>query len=156
VRHGGRLATYEPIALSAERGLDELLPRMPSFVRKAREIGVALARVDGVDVVPDPPQAAMLHVHVRGEPERLEEALYEIAKERRTLIAGYFAPSPVARVGKTEIGVGPATLDVPTSEIAELYSELVSRAAKRPGTRPGSRGARQGRPASRRAPTRGR
>ena len=156
VRHGGRLSTYEPMALSAERGLDELLPRMPSFVRKAREIGVALARVDGVDVVPDPPQAAMLHVHVRGEPERLEEALYEIAKERRTLIAGYFAPSPVARVGKTEIGVGPATLDVPTSEIAELYSELVSRAAKRPGTRPGSRGARQGRPASRRAPTRGR
>ena len=39
VRHGGRLSTYEPMALSAELGLDELLPRMPSFVRKAREIG---------------------------------------------------------------------------------------------------------------------
>src|SRR4051794_37829241 len=52
VRHGGRLSTYEPLALSAERGLDEVLPRMPSFVRKAKEIGVALSRIEGVDVVP--------------------------------------------------------------------------------------------------------
>jgi threonine aldolase len=132
VRHGGRLSTYEPMALSAERGLDELLPRMPSFVRKAREIGAAVARLDGVDVVPDPPQAAMLQVHVRGDLERLEDALFEIAKERRTLIAGYVAPTAVARVQMTEIGVGAPTLDVPTAEIAELYAELVSRAAKSP------------------------
>ncbi|MFL5942333.1 MAG: threonine aldolase family protein [Gaiellaceae bacterium] len=131
VRHGGRLSTYEPMALSAELGLDERLPRMPSFVRKAREIGAALARLDGVDVVPDPPQVAMLHVHVRGELERLIDALYEIAKERRTLIAGYFAPTAAPRVQMTEIGVGPPTLEVPTAEIAELYAELVRRAAKR-------------------------
>src|SRR5690349_7169922 len=86
IRHGGRLSTYEPMALSAERGLDELLPRMPSFVRKARAIGTALAKVEGVDVVPDPPQVAMLHVHVRGDLERLRETLFEIARERRTLI----------------------------------------------------------------------
>jgi threonine aldolase len=131
IRHGGRLATYEPLALSAERGLDELLPRMPSFVRKAREIGVALTRVDGIDVVPDPPQAAMLHVHVRGELERLRDALFEIAKERRTLIAGYFAPTPVARMQMTELTIGSSSLDVPTAEIVELYAELVARAAKR-------------------------
>src|SRR5207237_1145124 len=128
-RHGGRLSTYEPMALSAERGLDELLPRMPAFVRKAREIGVALARVDGIDVVPDPPQVAMLHIHVRGELERLRDVLFEIAKERRTLIAGYFAPTSVARVQMTEITIGSPSLDVQTDEIAELYAELVSRAA---------------------------
>jgi threonine aldolase len=139
IRHGGRLATYEPLALSAERGLDELLPRMPSFVQKAREIGVALARVDGIDVLPDPPQVAMLHVHVRGELERLRGALFEIAKERRTLIAGYFAPTPVARVQMTELTIGSSALDVPTGEIVELYAELVARAAKRrrsPAKRP--------------------
>ena len=130
VRHGGRLSTYEPMALSAERGLDELLPRMPSFVRKAREVGVALGRVDGVDVVPDPPQVAMLHVYVRGELERLRDSLFEIAQERRTLIAGYFAPTPMPRVQMTEITVGPASLNVPTGEVAELYTELVERAAK--------------------------
>jgi threonine aldolase len=130
-RHGGRLSTYEPMALSAERGLDELLPRMPSFVRKAREIGRALSRVDGVDVVPDPPQVAMLHVYVRGERERLEEALFAIAKERRTLIAGYFAPTAVPRLQMTELNIGLPSLDVPVAEIAELYAELVDRAAKR-------------------------
>jgi threonine aldolase len=155
VRHGGRLSTYEPIALSAERGLDEVLPRMPSFVRKAKGIGAALARVDGVDVVPDPPQVAMLHVHVRGELERLRDALYQIAEERRTLIAGYFAPTAVANVQMTELSIGATTLDVPTEEIAELYAELVSRAAA--PSRRTARGASKRAPAKRggrRPPTR--
>jgi threonine aldolase len=142
IRHGGRLSTYEPMALSAERGLDELLPRMPAFVRKAREIGAALARVDGIDVLPDPPQVAMLHVHVRGDHERMEEARVEIAKERRTLIAGYFAPTAVTGVQRTELAIGPSSLDVPTAEIAELYAELVTRAAKSRRAAPSRRGAR--------------
>ena len=106
VRHGGRLSTYEPMALSAERGLDELLPRMPSFVRKAKEIAAALARIDGVGVVPDPPQVAMLHVYVRGELERLRDALFAIADEQRTLIARDFVPTPLPGVQKTELGIG--------------------------------------------------
>jgi threonine aldolase len=155
VRHGGRLSTYEPIALSAERGLDELLPQMPSFVRKAKDIGVALARIEGVDVVPDPPQVAMLHVFVRGELERLRDELFALAKERRTLIAGYFAPTPLPNVQKTELGIGAPTLDVPTDDIAELYAELVSRASPPPRrtARGGSKAASAKR-AARRPPTR--
>lgn len=144
IRHGGRLSTFEPIALSAERGLDEVLPRMPSFVRKAKEIGAALARIDGVTVVPDPPQVAMLHVAVRGELERLNDALLEIAKKHRTLIAGGFEPTPLANVQRTELGIGAPSLEVPTAEIAELYAELVSRAAAPSRKRaPAKRGARR-------------
>ncbi len=155
VRHGGRLSTYEPMALSAERGLDELLPRMPSFVRKAKEIGAALARFDGVEVVPDPPQVAMLHVFVRGELERLRDALFAIAAERKTLIAGYFAPTPLPSVQMTELGIGAPSLGVPTEEIAELYAELVSRASAPPrrSARGGSKRASAKR-AGRRPPTR--
>jgi threonine aldolase len=142
IRHGGRLSTYEPMALSAEQGLDERLPRMPSFVRKAREIGAALARVDGVDVVPDPPQTAMFHVYVRGELERLEDTLFELAKESGTLLGTYFAPTSVTGVQKTEINIGMPSLDVPTGEIAELYAELVRRAAKSRRSAPPRRGAR--------------
>jgi threonine aldolase len=129
IRHGGRLSTFEPMALSAERGLDEVLPRMPSFVRKAKEIGAALARIDGVAVVPDPPQVAMLHVAVRGELERVNDVLLELAKERRTLIASGFGPTPLPGVQRAELGIGAPSLEVPTGEIAELYAELVSRAA---------------------------
>ena len=153
VRHGGRLASYEVIALSAERGLDEVLPRMPSFVRKAKEIGAALSRIDGIDVVPDPPQVAMLHVCVRGEPDRVRDALFAIAKERRTLIAYGFAPTPLPNVQRTELGIGAPTLEVPTEEIAELYAELVTRASRRATSRGSAKraGAKQ---ASRRPPTR--
>jgi threonine aldolase len=133
VRHGGRLSSFEAIALSAERGLDDVLPRMPSFVSKAQEIGTALAGVEGVEVVPDPPQVAMLHVFVRGELERLREAVLDIAEERQILIAGWFSPTALPAVQVTELAVGASTLDVPTEEIAQLYGELVSRAdAARP------------------------
>jgi threonine aldolase len=155
-RHGGRLSTFDPMALSALRGLDEVLPRIPAFVRKAKEIGVALARLDGVTVIPDPPQVAMLHVAVRGERERVNDALFEIAKERRTLIAPGFGPTSLPNVQRTELGIGAPSLEVPTEEIAELYAELVSRAAapSRAGKPRGSRAARSGRAASGRAPTR--
>jgi threonine aldolase len=149
-RHGGRLATFEPIALSAERGLDDVLPRMPSFVRKAKELGVALARVDGIDVMPDPPQVAMLHVAVRGDRERINEAVLEIARDHRTLISGEFAPTPIANIQRAELSIGAPALEIPTSEIAELYAELVSRVArpkKRRGTSPGSAAASRARKA---------
>jgi threonine aldolase len=129
VRHGGRLSSFEAIALSAELGLDEILPRMPSFVSKAQEIGAALASVDGVDVVPDPPQVAMLHVFVRGELDRLRDVVLDIAEERQVLLAGWFAPTQVPKVQVAELAIGMSTLDVPTKEIAELFAELVSRAA---------------------------
>ena len=129
VRHGGRLATVAPLAVSGLQGLDELLPRMPEFVAKARELGEALAEVDGVRVVPDPPQVAMLHVYVEGEPERLREAALDIAEETSTFLTARFTPTALPTMQRTEIAVGAPTLEVPTAEIAELYGELVRRAA---------------------------
>ena len=157
VRHGGRLSTYEAMALSAERGLDELLPRMPSFVRKAKEIGAALARIDGIEVVPDPPQVAMLHVCVRGELERVRDAVLDIARERQTLIAGHFGPTELPSIQRTELGIGVPSLAVPTDEIAELYSELVERAnaaPKRRRTAPDSSARGSAKRGARRPPTR--
>jgi hypothetical protein len=157
VRHGGRLSTYEPMALSAERGLDELLPEMPSFVRKAREIGAALARIDGIEVVPDPPQVAMLHVFIRGEPDRLRDTAFEIAKETRTFIAGWFGTTPLPSIQRTELSVGASTLELPTDEIASLFAQLVERANAAAPRRRSARAASKRTPAKRggrRPPTR--
>ena len=128
VRHGGLLSSFDAIALSAELGLDEVLPRMSSFVSKAQEIGAALAAVDGIDVLPDPPQVAMMHVFLRGELDRLRDAVLDIAEERRILIAGWLSPTPQPGLQATELAVGTSTLEVPTDEIAELYAELAMRA----------------------------
>jgi hypothetical protein len=102
---------------------------MDSFVSKAHEIGAILVGVDGVEIVPDPPQVAMLHVFVRGELDRVRDAALDIAEERQTLIAGWFAPTQLPEVQVTELAIGSSTLDVPTEEIAQLFAELVSRAA---------------------------
>jgi threonine aldolase len=54
IRHGGRLFTAYPFLLAAERGLDEILPRMPEFVARTNELAAALGALDGVEIVPDP------------------------------------------------------------------------------------------------------
>lgn len=127
VRHGGKIASLYPYALSGERGLDDVLPRMATYVEKAREIGAALAGVGGVDVVPDPPQVAMLHVCVRGDLERVRDAVAAIADERQVLV-GRFAATALPTVQRMELQVGAPTMEVATSEIAELYAEVVARA----------------------------
>jgi threonine aldolase len=63
VRHGGRLFRIGHYLEAAERGLDEVLPRMPELVARAKELAAAL----DAEVIPNPPQTAMFHVVVDGE-----------------------------------------------------------------------------------------
>src|SRR5258705_188642 len=63
-RLGGDVTRNWPMAMAAERGLDELLPRMPEFVARARTLGASLGEITGVRVVPDPPQTTMFHLHI--------------------------------------------------------------------------------------------
>jgi threonine aldolase len=129
VRHGGRLFTAYPFLLAAEAGLDEVLPRMPAYVSHTRALGEALAALDDVSVVPNPPQAAMFHVHVRRDHERLEEAAVELAEETRTWTASFWRPGADPAVAVTELSLGEANLAVRATEAVELYSELLRRSA---------------------------
>jgi threonine aldolase len=128
IRHGGRLFTAYPFLIAAERGLDEVLPRMPEFVAHAKELAAALADVDGIDVLPDPPHTAMFHLFVRRELDPLNEAALDIAERTRTFI-GRFAPTEVPGMQTAELTVGVASLDVPVAGARELYRELMSASA---------------------------
>ena len=114
--------------IAAERGLDEVLPRMPEFVARAKELAAALGALDGVEIVPYPPQTAMCHLLVHRELEPLNEAALEIADRTKTFI-GYFAATEVPGVQKTELTIGAASLDVAVDDARELYSELLSASA---------------------------
>jgi threonine aldolase len=129
VRHGGRLFSAFPLLLAAERGIDDVLPRMPELVDHTRALAAALADVSGASVVPDPPQAAMFHLYVRGDPERLNEAAVELAESTRTWLGAHFIATADPAVAATELTIGASNLDVPPAEAAELYSELVGLAA---------------------------
>jgi threonine aldolase len=129
VRHGGRLFSAYPLLLAAERGLDDVLPRMAAYVDHARALAAALANLDGVSIVPDPPQTAMFHFYVRGDAERLSEAAVDLAEQTRIWPGAHFVPTADPAVAATELTVGESNLAVAPQEAAELYSELVGLAA---------------------------
>jgi threonine aldolase len=128
IRHGGRLFTAYPFLIAAERGLDEVVPRMPEFVARAKDLAAALGDLDGAEIVPNPPHTAMFHLLVHRELEPLNEAALDIAERTKTDI-GHFAATEVPGVQTTELTVGAASFEVAVDEARELYSELLSASA---------------------------
>jgi threonine aldolase len=137
-RQGGNLVTLHPFVAAAELALDERLERMPVHAAHARAIAAALAGVDGLEVVPDPPQTPLFHVLLRGDRERLAEAALAIAEERKVFL--FADPSSTASPSwqKHEVMVGEVTLALDPAELAELYAEVLARAAA-PADRPRKR-----------------
>jgi threonine aldolase len=127
-RHGGRLFHLYPNVLSAQMGLDTFLPQIGAYHAKAVEIAAAIKGIDGIEVTPDPPQTNMLHIFMRGDADRLKEAIYDIAEETGTMLVRTPQPGQVPGWQKSELSVGSASLDVPTDEIAALFADLIARA----------------------------
>jgi threonine aldolase len=125
VRHGGRLYSAHPFLIAAERGLDEVLPRMPELVAYAAELAKELATLDGVEVVPNPPQSAMFHVYVQRPLEPLQEAARDQANRSRTFL-GFFRPTETPEVQRVELTIGVASLEVSVDEARTLWKELLS------------------------------
>ena len=115
-RYGGTLPALWPLALSARRGLREHLPRMPLYVEAARALAAT-----GLEVV-TPPVTSMLHVVLDGEPDRLAEALVDVAEQSGTWLSGGVRPGPRPGTGTVEVSCGEATLHVEPAEAAELLA----------------------------------
>lgn len=127
-RHGGGLVQLYPYVLSARQGLHARLDRMPAYHAKAVEVAAALAAIPGIDVVPNPPPAHMMHLYLRGDRDRLRDAALDLAAETGTWSFERFNTSPLPGLAMVELSVGDATLDLPTGEIADLLRALVERA----------------------------
>jgi threonine aldolase len=135
VRHGGRLYSAHPFLIAAERGLDELLPRIPEFVAHARELAAALAELEDVEVMPDPPQTTMFHVYVQRPLEPLQEAALDQVERTRTFL-GFVRPTQVPGVQRIELTIGAASLEVPVDEARGLLQELLEATAVTPAYLP--------------------
>jgi threonine aldolase len=129
VRHGGRLFNAYPYLLAAEQGLDEVLPQMESIVEHTSTLGGALDELDGVSVVPSPPQVAMFHAHVRRDAGRLSDAALDLAEESGTWLGSFWRPGPDPAVAVQEASLGAANLQLPVRDAVALYSELLTRSA---------------------------
>ena len=134
-RHGGNLVTLHPYVVAAEVALDERLERLPVHAAHARALAAALAEVDGVEIVPDPPQTPLFHVLLHGDRERLADAALGLAEERKVFL--FAEPGSTTSPGwqKLEVMVGEVTLALEPVEVAGLFAEVLARAAAPPRRR---------------------
>jgi len=133
-RMGGTLFGLWPSAASARTCLALRLPRMRAYAEHAVAIAAALAGLDGVRVVPDPPQVPMMHVLIRTSLEAFAAAARRLAEERQIWVAGR-GPALTADPGvvRLELSVGDATCALEPAEIRAIFAELAGTRG-RPGT----------------------
>jgi hypothetical protein len=98
---------------------------MPRFLEHARALAAALGDVPGIDVVPDPPQTPLFHLHLRGDRETLTERALELATERRVWLFRRLEPTAVPAVQRLEITVGEPALEIAPEEAVELFSAIL-------------------------------
>jgi len=127
-RHGGRPVTIAPFALSAAHGFETNLPKMESYRDRALEIGAAFSKLDGVEVVPSPPQTNTFHVYLHGERAELEARAHSLARERGTFVFGRLAATALPSLHRWEFVVGDATLELELDEIVSAATFVAARA----------------------------
>jgi threonine aldolase len=94
-RYGGQLFQQWPAALAALVGLDDVLPRLPAYVRHARTVAACLAQVPGARVHPDPPHTHQFQWLLPYGAEALDDAALRLAESERTwLCAGWTQAAP--------------------------------------------------------------
>jgi threonine aldolase len=115
--------------VAAERALDERLERLPAYFDHARALAAELATVDGLEVVPDPPQTPLFHLLLRGDHDRLAEAALSVAEERKVFLFADPSATTSPSWQRHEVMVGEITLELAPEELRELYVEVLERAS---------------------------
>jgi threonine aldolase len=124
-RHGGTLFGLWPNAAAGLAGLRLRLPRMPRYVAHGCVIAERLRGLPNVEVVPNPPQTPMMHLHLRVQDDAFRAAACRIARARAVFTWPSTAPGPTPSVRVVEFTVGDATLAFRPDEVAEIIGELV-------------------------------
>jgi len=124
-RHGGTLHHLWPYAAAGLAGLRLRLPRMAAYVEHAQAIAGALTGVEGVQVVPDPPQTPMMHLHLRTTAAAVTAGIRRMAIEQRLWTFGGSSPTDTPGTRRVELTVGDATLAFTPAEVAAAVRALL-------------------------------
>jgi threonine aldolase len=125
-RHGGTLFGLWPNAASGLAALRKRLPLMPRYYEHARAIADELRGIRNVEIVPDPPQTPMMHLHLRVEEKAFLTAARRIAEEQSVFTWARTVAVDTPSIRAVELTVGDATLGFAPDEVAGIVERLVS------------------------------
>jgi threonine aldolase len=124
-RHGGTLYQLWPYAAAGLAGMRLRLPRMAAYVEHAQAIAPVLAGIEGVRVVPDPPQTPMMHLHLDTTAAQVTAGIRRMATEHRLWTWGGSSPTDTPGVRRVELTVGDATLALSPEQVADAVTALL-------------------------------
>jgi hypothetical protein len=115
-----------PYAAAALTGLRQRLPRMPQYLEHAQAIAAALADVERVTVLPDPPQTPMMHLLLAAPEAAIVAAARALAVEQSLWTWRTTAATGDPGVQRVELSVGDATCAMTANEIRDAVAFLVA------------------------------
>jgi threonine aldolase len=125
-RHGGNLVQLYPYVIAAREGLRMRLPRFAGYHERAVRIAKALTKVPGIVVKPNPPQTNMMHVYLRGEPERLKAAALDIARDEKLALFAWLAPTDLPDYWMFELSIGDAAETLTDEEVTGYFRRVMA------------------------------
>lgn len=120
-RFGGNLFQLYPLAIPAKMNFDKRIEKFPSWVDKAKEIGIMLKEDLGIDVKPYPIKTNMMHIHVPMHPEKLNE--YFKQYKDSSIRLGVWLEEPKEH-SRCEFTVGEGTLEYSLEEIKKIFVDI--------------------------------
>ncbi|MFG2114282.1 threonine aldolase family protein [Streptomyces sp. NPDC048718] len=135
-RYGGMLFQQYPVALSALRGLDTELPRLPSYVARARIVAEALREAfeqEGVGwfrVHPEIPATHQFQVWLPYEADTLTAAGLALTEDTGTCLFRRWFPAPAGGppgVAMAEVTVSAPGLEWTAEDVKEAVREFLAR-----------------------------
>ncbi len=124
-RQGGTLVQLHPLVASAAMRLDAQLEKMPVYRARAISFAAGLGGIDGLAIVPTPPQVNLFHVHFAFPQAAVTAARDAIAAEERAWLAPSIAAGPLPRWSRTELYVGDNLLALDAAAVLPLFAKLV-------------------------------
>jgi threonine aldolase len=125
-RLGGNIFTVFPYVLAALEGLHHHIPKMESYVARAREVASALAEIPGVMIIPNPPQTNAFQIYLPASREGLQKAVHKLAETERTWLFGYFTETQFPALTMGEITIGEAAEQWTTQEMVAAMKTLLN------------------------------
>lgn len=131
-RYGGQLFQQWPAVLAALSGLDAELPRLPEYVRHARNVARVLAALPGARVHPDPPHTHQFQLWLPLPAEALNAATLALAEEEKDWFVAGWQDAPIPGLAMTEVTVAGPALEWRGEEIADLAARFLARVVPLP------------------------